>query len=120
PSLFSATASTSSDDSIMGVKSSASAAPGSYSFTVNRLVSGQQTVSKGMLDTNFTKIAPQGATLSFDRGEARLDSQTQLATLNGGTGIKRGYIRVTDRSGNSTVVDLRSVVTVNDVVDKLN
>jgi flagellar hook-associated protein 2 len=120
PSLFSATRSTSSDDSIMSVSSTPSAAPGSYSFTVNRLVSGQQTVSKGLLDTNFTKLAPQGATLTFDRGEARLTSETQLATLNGGAGIKRGYMRITDRSGASAIVDLRSVVSVNDVIDKLN
>ena len=120
PRLFDATTSTSSDDTILAVSSTNSAAPGSYSFTVNRLVSGQQTVSKGLLDTNFSKIAPQGATFTFDRGEARLTSETKLATLNGGSGIQRGYLRVTDRSGQSTVVDLRSVVSVNDVIDKLN
>ncbi len=34
--------------------------------------------------------------------------------------MQRGFVRVTDRSGSTSVVDLTSVVSVNDVVDQFN
>ncbi|MFA9480488.1 flagellin hook IN motif-containing protein, partial [Phycisphaerales bacterium AB-hyl4] len=59
-------------------------------------------------------------TLSFQRGEARLDANTKLAHLNAGDGVPRGTIRITDRSGASSTVDLTQAMTVNDVLDAIN
>jgi len=87
---------------------------------VNRLVAAQQSITRGFQDSNVTPVASSGGTISFDRGEARLDSETRLSNLNGGAGVNRGYIRVTDRSGATALIDLRSVVSVNDVIDRIN
>ena len=117
---FSGTTSNSSDESIVSVSSGIGATPGTYQFTVGRLVAAQQSITRGFQDDNATAVAPQGGTLTFDRGEARLDSETRLSNLNGGEGVNRGFIRVTDRSGATSLVDLRTVVTVNEVVDRIN
>jgi len=119
-SLFSQTTAQSSNESVLTVGSGVGAVPGTYSFIVNRLVAAQQTITRGFQDANASPAAPAGGTLSFERGEARLDSQTRLSQLNGGDGINRGLIRVTDRSGATAIVDLSAVVTVDDVVDRIN
>ncbi|MFK7789265.1 MAG: flagellar filament capping protein FliD, partial [Phycisphaeraceae bacterium] len=119
-SSFSGTTSSSSDESIVSVSSGIGAAPGTYQFTVGRLVAAQQSITRGFQDDNSTPVAPDGGTLTFDRGEARLDSESRLSNLNGGDGVSRGFIRVTDRAGSTSLVDLRAVVSVNDVVDRIN
>jgi len=117
---FSGTTSNSSNESVISVSSGVGATPGTYKFTVGRLVAAQQSITRGFQDANVTPIAPDGATMTFDRGESRLDSETRLSNLNGGEGIGRGYIRITDRAGSTAIVDLRSVVSVNDVIDRIN
>jgi flagellar hook-associated protein 2 len=117
---FSGTTSNSSNESVISVSSGVGATPGTYKFTVGRLVAAQQSITRGFQDANVTPIAPDGATMTFDRGESRLDSETRLSNLNGGAGIGRGYIRITDRAGSTAIVDLRSVVSVNDVIDRIN
>ena len=117
---FSGTTSNSSDESIVSVSSGIGATPGTYQFTVGRLVAAQQSITRGFQDSNSTAVAPAGGTLTFDRGEARLDSETRLSNLNGGDGVQRGFIRITDRSGSTSLVDLRAVVSINDVVDRIN
>jgi flagellar hook-associated protein 2 len=117
---FSGTTSNSSDDTVVSVSSGIGATPGTYQFTVGRLVAAQQSISRGFQDSNATPVAPAGGVLTFDRGESRLDSETRLSNLNGGEGVSRGFIRITDRSGATSLVDLRSVVSVNDAIDKIN
>lgn len=117
---FEATNASSSNEAVATVSSSIGAAVGNYSLTVRQLVGSQQTISRGYADADATFIAPEGGLLTFNRGEARLDRETRLNELNGGQGIERGFVRITDRSGSTAVVDLSSVVTVNDVVDQLN
>jgi flagellar hook-associated protein 2 len=117
---FAGTTSSSSDESVVSVSSGVGATPGTYQFTVGRLVAAQQSITRGFQDSNSTAVAPSGGTLTFDRGEARLDSETRLSNLNGGEGINRGYIRITDRSGATSLVDLRAVVSVNDVIERIN
>ncbi|MEO0475157.1 MAG: flagellar filament capping protein FliD [Planctomycetota bacterium] len=117
---FSGTTSNSSEESVVSVSSGVGATPGTYQFTVGRLVAAQQSISRGFQDDNATAVAPAGGTLTFDRGESRLDSETRLSDLNGGEGVNRGFIRITDRSGSTSLVDLRAVVSVNDVIDRIN
>ena len=117
---FKATTATSGDESVLTATTSASSTPGTYAFSVARLVSSQQTITQGFSDKDATAIAPAGGTLTFEFGAARLDTDTQLATLNGGAGITRGKIRITDRSGASSVIDLSKAVSVKDVLTAIN
>jgi flagellar hook-associated protein 2 len=119
-SSFSGTTSNSSDESIVSVSSGIGATPGTYQFTVGRLVAAQQSISRGFQDQSTTAVSTTGGTMTFDRGEARLDSETRLSNLNGGEGVQRGYIRITDRSGSTSLVDLRAVVSINDVIERIN
>lgn len=119
-SSFAGTTANSSNESVVSVSSGIGAVPGTYNFTVGRLVAAQQSITRGFQDASATAVAPTGGTISFDRGESRLDSETRLSDLNGGAGINRGYIRITDRSGATSIVDLRSVVSVDDVIDRIN
>ena len=117
---FESTTATSSDEAIATVSSGVGAAVGNYSLSVKQLVGSQQTISRGFVDKDSTFIAPEGATLTFNRGEAKLERKTLLSDLNGGEGVKRGYVRVTDRAGDTAVIDLTTAVTVDDVVDAFN
>ncbi len=91
---------------------------GNYNFTVKQLVSAQQSLTRGFADRSETTLG--AGTLTFDRGDARLDRDTQLRQLNSGAGVDRGQIRITDRSGNSAVVDLSTAITIDDVTEAIN
>ncbi|NJL30426.1 MAG: hypothetical protein HC898_01675 [Phycisphaerales bacterium] len=58
--------------------------------------------------------------MSVEPASARLDRDTSLTALNGGSGVSRGKIRITDRSGSVATVDLSKAVTVNDVLETIN
>jgi flagellar hook-associated protein 2 len=115
---YTATTGTTSNESVLTVESGAGAVPGNYSFTVDRLVSSQQVLTKGFKDIDSTAVG--SGTLTFESGRSRLDSKTLLSDLNGGAGANRGLIRVTDRSGAVGLIDLSRAVTVNDVIDAIS
>jgi len=115
---FSATTASTSNEDVLTVTSSPGAVPGNYGFTVDRLVSSQQVLTKGFKDTNLTPVG--SGTLTFEKGDARLDSKTLLSDLNGGAGVSRGLIRVTDRSGAVGLIDLSRAVTVDDAIQAIS
>jgi len=115
---FDTTTALSSDEAALSAISASSATPGTYSFIVDRLVSTQQMISKGFVDQDATAVG--AGTLNFEFGDARLDTDTDLTALNGGSGVVRGRIHIIDRSGASAEVDLGKVQTVNDVLDAIN
>ena len=109
---------TSSDTDVLTAKAGTSAAAGSYTFIVDRLVSAQQRLSRGFVDKDASGL---GLTeLRFESARARLDRDAALADLNSGEGVKRGKITVTDSGGRSATVDLSKAVTVNDVLEAIN
>ena len=115
---FQAHSATSSNEGAVTARAGSTATPGSYSMTVAQLVSAQQTISgRRITDLN---AALGEATLSFQRRAASLESQTRLATLNGGAGVERGHIRITDRSGATADIDLSRVISVDDVLEAIN
>ncbi len=118
--IFGTNSATSSDDSVLTASSSTRAVPGSYDFLVDQLVSTQQMITQGFVDQDTTPIAPAGGTLTFEFGDALLADDTELAQLNGGSGVRRGKIQITDRSGASATVDLSRALTVNDVLEAIN
>lgn len=113
----SATAVSSAPDTL-GATASIGAAPGTYSFLVDRGVTTQQVLTRAYADRNSSSL---GATsVSFEPPQARLDSDTALANLNEGQGLSRGKIVVTDRAGGTATIDLSRVETVSEVLKAIN
>lgn len=115
---FKATTASTSNENVLTVSSGEGAVPGNFAFTVDRLVASQQTLTKGFKDINSSSIG--SGTLTFENGNARLDSKTRLGDLNGGAGVERGLIRVTDRSGAVGLIDLSRAVTIDDAIKTIN
>ncbi|QQE11375.1 flagellar filament capping protein FliD [Planctomycetota bacterium] len=118
PTTFNATLANTSNESVITATTSKTAVPGNYSFVVKELVSSQQTVTKGFNDDD-TALGLD-TTFSYESADARIDSTTPLSVLNGGEGVERGIIRITDQTGNATFVDLSAAVTIDDVVEEIN
>lgn len=115
---FQAARATSSDTDVLSATARAGATAGTYTFLVDRVVSTQQVLSRGFADRNATAI---GATdLIFEPAAARLDRDTPLSEFNGGAGIQRGKIRITDAAGGEAVVDLSRVTNLSEVLDAIN
>ena len=115
---FDSARSTSSNADVLTGAATAGAASGVYQFVVDRLVSTQQILSRGFVDSGTTAIGASQFIVESARG--RIDSDTSLSVLNGGNGIARGRILVTDSSGGSATVDLSRVETVGDVLSTIN
>jgi flagellar hook-associated protein 2 len=74
-----------------------------------------------MSDADTTPVG--AGTLTVEIGRGKLDPATELDSLNGGEGIRRGRISITTGSGDTAataIVDLSAVVTVDDVLDAIN
>ncbi|HLO42501.1 MAG TPA: flagellar filament capping protein FliD [Phycisphaerales bacterium] len=114
---FDLTKATSGDEKVLTGKASTSAQPGSYQFIVDRLVSTQQMLSRGFADRSSSGL--NAGTFSFESEQARLDRDMSLADLNGGEGVARGKIVISDGSGSATI-DLSKAATVSEVIEAIN
>ena len=117
-SAFTVRTATSSNDSVLTVSADENTPIDSYSFIVRSLVTSHQLVSAGFADRDTTPVGP--GTLTFEVGQGQVNRSTQLSHLNGFAGIRRGVIRITDRSGASAEVDLRAATDVDDVLEAIN
>lgn len=117
PSTFTASTATSSNNDVLSATTTAGAAVGTYQFQIARLVTTQQSVTSGFSDPSSVLKA---GTLSIELGGGNLNTQTPLAILNGGAGVRRGVFRITDRSGKSAVIDTSAAVSLDDVIKKIN
>jgi flagellar hook-associated protein 2 len=116
--IFQTKSATSSNEDVLTATASVDAAAGSYSFLVDRLVSTQQMLSAGFANKDSSAV---GATsFTFESTAARLDKDVALSDLNGGQGISRGKIVVTDSAGHSSTIDLSRTLTINEVIDAIN
>ena len=111
--IFSSRGVASNNESVLTATASNSAVAGSYNFVVDRLVTTQQLLTRGFADLDSTAVGLDS--LTFESEAARLDSDTPLADLNNGDGIKRGVITV-----NGTEVDLSRVSTTQEVLDLIS
>lgn len=116
--LFSAKKATSTDTSVLTATATNAAQQGTYGVLVDRLVTSQQLLSRGFADLDTSAIGATSITL--ESALARLDRGTALSELNGGLGVARGKIQITDTDGNSATIDLSKAVTVNNVLDRIN
>ncbi len=107
---------TSSDKTLLAATVTGGPAAGTYQFTPVRMAQNHQLISGGVASLDD---AIGGGALSLRLG-GFTDRGLDLELLNGGAGVERGKIRVTDRSGTSEVIDLRFALTVDDVLDRFN
>ncbi len=115
---FSSASAASSDEDVLTASASTSAQVGSYTFVVDRLVSTQQELSRGFADSDVSGL--NAGSFTFETADALLERDVSLADLNGGAGVRRGEIVVTDSSGASATVDLSRAGTVQEVLDAIN
>ena len=118
PSTFQAASATSSNEDVLTATAANGATVGNYQFQVARLVTTQQSVSAGFADFNTARVG--AGTLTIEQGGGELSTQTPLALLNGGSGVRRGMFRITDRGGATAVIDTTAAVTLDDVVKQIN
>lgn len=108
----------SSNDKVLTATSGLTAALGVHTFTVDRLVSTQQLLSRGFADRSTTGL--NATDITFESSKARLDRDVSLADFNAGAGVQRGKIIITDSAGRSATVDLSRAIHVSDVLDAIN
>lgn len=117
-SLYVSKKSTSSDSTVLtsNITSAANAVNSTYSFTPVRTATAQQLVSQRFA----SKDSQFGAqSLSFRTG-GFVDKGISLEQLNNGLGVRLGEIRITDKSGEDAVIDLRFAANIDDVLTAIN
>ncbi len=116
--IFRTSRATSSAPEVVTASAGLGATTGSFQLTIDRLVSTNQSISRGFADRDTAGIGAEAFT--FEVGGGRLDSETELASLNGSAGIDRGKIEITDSQGGTAEIDLSRAVTVDDVLETIN
>jgi flagellar hook-associated protein 2 len=107
---------TSSDPTALSATRTGEPVEGVYQFVPIRQARNQQLISSGV--ASLTQPLSAGM-LSFRYGGA-VDRGLALEELAGGSGVRRGVFRITDRSGDSGLIDLSSARTIEDVLDAIN
>lgn len=117
-SVYNTRTATSSNEDVLQVALPANGTPpiGSFQVRAVQTASAQQLVSQ-RFDAATTDLG-DGA-ISFRIG-GFLDQGISLDQLNGGAGVPRGKIRVTDRRGDTAVIDLTAARSVDDVIKAIN
>lgn len=115
-SLFEQRSVKSSNNNLLTATANGSPAVGTYKFTAARQATSQQVLSSGFA----SKTEPIGAGEFNLQFGGFVNQGVELSELNGGAGVQRGKIRITDRSGTAAVVDLRFAQTIDDVLNAIN
>ncbi|MGI9014223.1 MAG: flagellar filament capping protein FliD [Phycisphaerales bacterium] len=116
--IFESATALSSNESVLKATAKAGATPGSFRFIVDRLVSSSQQLSRGFTNLDDSPLGLDSMT--FELGGGRVAGTVDLASLNGGDGVRRGKIRVTDAAGASAVVDLSRAGELEEVINAIN
>ncbi|HYW78144.1 MAG TPA: flagellar filament capping protein FliD, partial [Thermoguttaceae bacterium] len=89
---------------------------GTYQYTSLQTAQNHQMLSSGVAsDTESLG----GGSFSFRFG-SHVERSAPLEIFGGGEGFTRGQIRITDRSGASTLIDLSTAQSLDDVLDAIN
>ncbi|MCH7924361.1 MAG: hypothetical protein IIC51_02370 [Planctomycetes bacterium] len=110
--------STSTNENILTADAGESAQQGVHSFRVHALATNHSVLSRGFHDADTTPIGV--GVLTISEGQSRINRGTELNALNGGFGVGRGVITITDRAGGSADIDLTQAVTVQDILTAIN
>ena len=116
--LFSGAAVTSSQPTsvLASIIAGSSATAGHLDLMVRQLARASS-VTSGALDPS---TALGITAVDIRTGGGSLVEDRRLADLNGGQGVPRGWLKITDRAGSVATVDLRAAVSVQDVLDAIN
>ncbi|QDU11990.1 flagellar filament capping protein FliD [Gimesia aquarii] len=117
-STFETLQATSSDTSQFSVAANSTATAATYQLQGLRTSSNHQVISKGFADSDTTQIGT-ATTITLSNG-GKLDQPKLLEELNNGLGVQRGSIRITDRDGQTEVIDLTKTIDIDDVIDTIN
>ncbi|MFQ5733151.1 MAG: flagellar cap protein FliD N-terminal domain-containing protein, partial [Planctomycetaceae bacterium] len=117
PMNFSTFTVTNTDEFQLAATANSDAIPGTYDFQSIRKASAFQALSKGFANADQQAVGT-GQFIIQDGGH--LHEPTALDLLNGGNGVRRGTIRITDRAGKSSDVNLSNAFTVDDVLAAIN
>ena len=109
-------ASSDTDVLIASLASDASPPVGNFTLRTVQTASSQQLLSQRLDDL---ESGLGSGTLSFGFGGI-VDRGISLDELNDGAGVTRGQIQISDRDGNSSVIDLSTVRSVDDVLHAIN
>jgi flagellar hook-associated protein 2 len=116
--IFQAALATSSNEDVLTATAARGAQPGTFQFIVKQLVATSQQLSHGFVDRDTTPLGL--SSLSFEFGRGQLSTDVSLRQLNGGAGVDRGRIKITDRSGAQATIDLTDVTSLHEVLDRIN
>jgi flagellar hook-associated protein 2 len=111
-SLYTQRTATSSNPAVLSATVTGAAQIGQYQLTPVQVAQSQQLQSSRFVSDS----AALGAGTLTLRNCGFVNPGASLDLLNGGQGITRGQIKITDRSGTSAVVDLRFARNVDDVL----
>lgn len=115
-SNLSTTTPSSSKPEVISVATTGTPTPGNYS--VQTLQTAQTATAASSPFSSATDTLQSGEFVV--RSGGFLDSSVSVDDLRGGTGIARGKIKITDRSGTSREVDLRFASSTDDVLKAIN
>ena len=121
-STFQSQTASSSNPSALAATITGTPAAGTYRYTPIQTAQSQQLLSTGFQSET---AALGGGTLTYRYGNT-VDQGVSLNNINGGQGFGApaqqgpGEIRITDRSGNSAVVNLSSAQNIDDVTNAIN
>ena len=118
PTLFNSTTATSSNESLLLAQSSPGTPAGEFTFTVRNLATSQQLISSGFASPASTPVGL--GTITLERAAGQVNQSTRLSSLNGGSGVRAGAIRITDKLGNAANIDLVTAKSIDDVIDAIN
>ncbi len=116
--VFQSSLATSSDETLLKATAGPSTPAGSYQFLVKRLASTSQSRTKGFSTADASPLGLDS--LRFEFGDIGVARAVDTASLNGGDGIRRGKIVMTDKAGASSTVDLSTATTLDEIVDIIN
>lgn len=106
----------SSQPTLLTATASTAAANGQFKFVPVQLAQTHQAISAGLA----SRDTALGAGSLAIRTGGHVDTAVSLADLNAGAGVSRGKIKITDRSGDSAIIDLQFAQTIDDVVQAIN
>jgi flagellar hook-associated protein 2 len=114
--LFNKKTVSSSDETLLTPTVTGTPTAGTYRFTPIRRAQAHQLISDGIAAADD----PLGAGELTFRFGGFVDESALLDELNGGAGVQRGKIQITDRGGNTSIVDLRFATSTQDVLTAIN
>jgi flagellar hook-associated protein 2 len=116
PDIYDQRQVSSSNENLLSATMTSKPPNGTYQFTPLRMSQYQQMLSSG-LKSDSDPIGEGSFTFRYG---AHVERNSPLELLGGGSGITRGRIRITDRSGASAEIDLSTAQSVDDVLDAIN